>query len=268
MSEVVGRSDEPEGIDRPSDRVRRVVALPGTFCAPMVFDPLRELVEPRFDVRALPWMTEAPECGIDEVAEWVAGMISSSASGSAIVVGHSTGGAVALRLAAERPELVEGLMLVNTGPNMHRHGDVTSLIDGMERDGTEQVVRAVIERSFHHSPSDEDRRRLLDYGDSVPLIAALQALRSQHATDLEPVLPDLPMPVSIVHGRFDPVRTVDVAEGMAAAIPDASLRIVDAGHSPTYETPDAVAEALVALERRSGPVRGADGATGRGRVRR
>lgn len=58
------------------------------------------------------------------------------------------------------------------------------------------------------------------------------------------------MPVSIVHGRFDPVRTADGAEAMAAAVPDASLHLVDAGHSPMYEKPAAVAESLEELDRR------------------
>lgn len=225
---------------------RTAFALPGTFCAPMVFEPLQDLLGPRFEVRALSWMTEAADRSIPGAADWVAGLISAPA----IVMGHSTGGAIALQLAATRPDLVSGLMLLNTGPNMKRHGDVVSLIADMERNGTAEVVEAVLERSFRTAPPPDDLRRLRDYGRSVPLVAALEALRSQHAIDLEPALASLSMPVSIVHGRFDPVRSVDVAEGMAEAAPDSALRIVEAGHSPMHEVPGAVADALDELDRR------------------
>ncbi|GAB3693230.1 alpha/beta fold hydrolase [Saccharopolyspora tripterygii] len=225
---------------------RTAFALPGTFCAPMVFEPLQQLLDPRFEIRALSWMTDAEDRSLSGAADWVAGMIPEPA----LVVGHSTGGAIALQLAATHPELVSGLMLLNTGPNMKRHGDVTALIEGMERNGTAEVVDAVLERSFRTAPPPDDLRRLRDYGRSVPLAAALEALRSQHAVDLEPELSSLRMPVSIVHGRFDPVRTVDVAEGMAEAAPDSTLRIVEAGHSPMYEVPDAVADALDELGHR------------------
>lgn len=230
-------------------RARVVVALPGTFCSPFVFERLRPLLDGRFELRALSWMTDAPACTVEDVAAWVADSISSARSAPALVVGHSTGGAIALRLALARPELVAGLMLINTGPDMHGHGDVTTLLSTMERDGTADVVRAVIGRSFHVAPSIEDRRHLLEYGQAIPLKAALDVLRSQRAVDFGPELPLVHMPVSIVHGRFDGVRTVQVARGMAAALPDARLTLVDAGHSPMYEAPDTVAEALDELDR-------------------
>lgn len=235
--------------DPDAGRTRAVVALAGTFCSPLVFEQLRPLLGDRFAVRALSWMTDAPSCTIDDAAAWVA---DSAPRGPLLLVGHSTGGAIALRLALARPDLVGGLMLINTGPNMHHHGDVTSLITTMEREGTADVARAVIERSFHIAPPPDDLRRFLDYADRVPLRAALEALRSQRTTDLAPDLPSVRVPVAIVHGRHDPVRTAAGAESMTAAFPDGQLHLVDAGHSPMYEAPAAVAEALRALDGRIG----------------
>lgn len=230
-------------------RRRTVVALAGTFCSPLVFEPLRPLLDARFELRALSWMTEAPSCTIDEVAAWVADSVPQE---PLLLVGHSTGGAIALRLALARPDLVDGLVLLNTGPNMHHHGDVTTLISTMEREGTAEVASAVIERSFHVSPPPEDLQQFLEYGRGVPLRAALEALRSQRDTDLAPALPSVRVPVAVVHGRFDPVRSAAVAENMAAALPNAHLHLVEAGHSPMYEAPAAVAAALDELSGRVG----------------
>lgn len=102
------------GRDEPApdaDPDRAVVALAGTFCSPLVFEQVRPLLGDRFDVRALSWMTNAPSCTIDGAAAWVA---DSAPPGPLLLVGHSTGGAIALRLALTRPELVGGLMLINT----------------------------------------------------------------------------------------------------------------------------------------------------------
>ncbi|MGY0490155.1 alpha/beta fold hydrolase [Streptomyces sp. WG-D5] len=230
---------------------RTVVALPGTFCSPLIFERVTRLLGDRFDVRAPDWMTQAPTCTLDGAAAWVAGRLPGDGRAPVLLMGHSTGGAIALRLALSRPDLVGGLMLINTGPHMRGHGDVTALITRMERDGTSDVVGAVLDRSFHHPPTSEDRQRLLDHGLKAPLKAALEVLRSQHATDFTSALPSLRMPVSIVHGRFDAVRTVDVAQNMADALPDARLHLVDAGHTPVYETPAAVAEAVEELDRRA-----------------
>jgi pimeloyl-ACP methyl ester carboxylesterase len=245
--------------DADAIRARTVVALAGTFCAPLVFERLAELLDGRFALHAPSWMTDAPAWGVEDVSGWVADRISAGGPDPVLVVGHSTGGAIALRLALTRPDLVGGLMLVNTGPHMHGHGDVTSLISTMERDGTAGVARAVVDRSFHTPPPPEDRRLLLDYGLAVPVRAAMDVLRSQHATDFTPALPALRMPVSVVHGRFDGVRTVEAARAMAAAVPDGHLRVVDAGHTPVYEAPGAVADALVELDRRVRAARGGSG---------
>ena len=226
-----------------------VAAVPGTFCSPLIFDRLRPLIGA--ELRAFSWMTDAPVWTVDAVAAWVAERIAAEHDGPVLLLGHSTGGAIALRLALTRPELVRGLMLVNTGPNMRRHGDVVDTIARMEREGTANVVPAILDRSFHIALAAEDRGRLLDYGLAASPQAALDILRSQHAADLEPELPALRMPVSVVHGRFDRVRTVAEAEAMAAAVPDGRLLIVDAGHSPMYEVPEAVAEALGELDRRA-----------------
>ncbi|MGP3776019.1 alpha/beta fold hydrolase [Streptomyces sp. SDT5-1] len=231
-------------------RTRTVVALPGTFCSPVIYERVRHLLAERFDVDAPSWMTDAPDCTLDGVATWVADRVTAAARGPVLLIGHSTGGAIALRLATTRPDLVGGLMLVNTGPHMRGHGDVAALIAGMERDGASGVIGPVLDRSFHTAPTPDDRQRLLDYAHRAPLRAALDVLRSQHTTDLTPDLPALRMPVSVVHGRHDPVRTVDAAESMAAAIPDARLHLLDAGHSPMYETPAEVATAIGELERR------------------
>lgn len=46
----------------------------------------------------------------------------------AVVIGHSTGGALAQELALAHPDVVAGLVLVDTGPDMHEHGDAGAIL--------------------------------------------------------------------------------------------------------------------------------------------
>jgi pimeloyl-ACP methyl ester carboxylesterase len=164
--------------------------------------------------------------------------------GPAVVVGHSTGGAIALELALRFPALVSALVLVDTGPNMRDHGDVDGILQAMRDDWGDGLRAAIIDRSFATPPPATVRSSLLDYARRVPQQAALDVLTSQRTLDYAPRLPSLGMPVAVVHGVRDPVRTVDQARAFAAALPGASLALVDCGHTPPFEQPVAVAAAL------------------------
>ncbi|WP_197501178.1 alpha/beta fold hydrolase [Mycobacterium sp. 852002-51057_SCH5723018] len=227
-----------------------VVALPGTFCAPRIFARLAAIITDEYQLEALSWMTDAPAWSIDELAEWVASFIEEHFR-KVILIGHSTGGAIALRLAGLRPDLIRGLMLINTGPNMNHHDGVLGLVADIEQDRMSAAVHAVLQRCFHIQPSPDDLQALLDYGLAVPPRAALDVLHSQHRTDLLPSLGAVQVPVAVVHGRHDRVRSVFEARVMAASVPDGSLIMASCGHSPMYEVPELVSSALRELDRRT-----------------
>ncbi|MBO3678644.1 alpha/beta fold hydrolase [Streptomyces sp. NEAU-YJ-81] len=223
------------------------IALPGTFCAPAIFDGLGHALAGHCRLRALSWMTDADACRIPSLAEWVAGRIRADSGEPVVLIGHSTGGAIALQTAAHHPGLLRGLVLINTGPHMRGHGDVDTLIDAITTDGVEAMTRRVMQRSFKVPPPAAELERFLAYGSAIPTRSAVEALTSQRDTDLTAVLPTIHVPVAVVHGRHDPVRTTADAAAMAQTFPNATLQTVDAGHSPMYECPDAVRAIVVEL---------------------
>jgi hypothetical protein len=99
------------------------------------------------------------------------------------------------------------------------------------------VIATITDRSFHYQPTSSEREQLLDYARGIPARVVLEVLRSQHALDFGPSLGHIRRPVSIVHGHYDGVRTVEQAKAMTDAFADAELHVVDAGHSPMYEAP-------------------------------
>jgi pimeloyl-ACP methyl ester carboxylesterase len=57
-------------------------------------------------------------------------------------------------------------------------------------------------------------------------------------------LAGLGVPAVVVHGRHDRARSPRQGQELAEQLPNAEFRLVDAGHTPVYETPAAVAAAV------------------------
>jgi pimeloyl-ACP methyl ester carboxylesterase len=217
----------------------RVVAIAGTLCAPAVFRRLELRLDGRVELDAVSWMTEPGPWDLASVADRITEPV--------VVIGHSTGGAVALRLVTRHAPLVAGLLLVDTGAHMRGHGDVDAVVAALPSAGRAQVHAALLDRSFATPLDPAFRAELLDYAAAVPPEAAIEVLRSQRDTDLTPELASIGSPVTVLHGRHDPVRTVDGARELAAAIPGARLRLLDTGHTPVHEAPDEVATEVLDL---------------------
>ena len=75
------------------------------------------------------------------------------------------------------------------------------------------------------------------------VMAALTAMRDR--PDSTPLLPHIQVPALVVVGAADVVTPPPAAEAMAAALPDARLRVIaGAGHLANLEAPDEFSRAL------------------------
>jgi pimeloyl-ACP methyl ester carboxylesterase len=63
----------------------------------------------------------------------------------------------------------------------------------------------------------------------------------------EDVLGEIEIPVRVVAGTSDAFVPLELAQKTAAAIPGAKLDVLDCGHFPLYEAPEAVTASLEAL---------------------
>lgn len=219
------------------------IAIPGTLCSPTVFRRLGARLANRVVLDPVSWMTEPGPWDLGTVADRIAGRL----AGPVAVIGHSTGGAIAMSLALAHPGLVSALLIVDSGAHMKGHGDVDRILATMEHSWGPDLHAAVLDRSFASPLDPADRADLLAYAAEVPVQAALEALRSQRDLDLTPRLAGLTCPVTVVHGTLDPTRTPAQAQELADSIPGARLRLLDTGHTPVYEDPDNVADELLAL---------------------
>jgi 3-oxoadipate enol-lactonase len=221
-----------------------MVALPGTMCSPAVFEPLSRALAGQVIVDPFSWLTQPGPWDIPAVAERVTRHISRHWGRPVLLCGHSTGGAIALQLAITRPGSVLGLVLVDTGAHMKGHGDVDAILDRIRDDWGQELRAAVLDRSFKVPLSPQVRAEYLTWAAALSQQAVFDVLASQRDLDLTAGLAGLAMPAVVVHGRHDRARPPQQGRELADQLPDAEFRLVDAGHTPVYETPGAVAAAV------------------------
>lgn len=151
----------------------------------------------------------APVVSLAEQAETIAGLLD-SLGGPAVVVGSSYGGPVALRLAADHPGLVAGVMLVG-GAADPAHERVHPL----QRVAAMPAIAAILPRPLAHSNAELLALR----GELVALADDLGRIRA---------------PVTILHGLGDtlvpPENAAYLAERLTGAARTRVVLVAQAGH--------------------------------------
>jgi pimeloyl-ACP methyl ester carboxylesterase len=199
---------------------------------------------------------------VDDFAGAVAGVLEAEGVGSALVVGHSFGGLVALRLAHRRPEVVRGLVLVAPA------GIATSsrIVEATVIAATTIRPGRAVERLRHRWADRVWYRRALFrpwfVSDPVALsprathgLLAAQARhtntraagRAMVADDPRRDLAEVRCPTLVLWGARDAQLPLDDAFEYARRL-RAKLRLVaDCGHLVIVERPHAVLDAIYDL---------------------
>ncbi|MFD6188515.1 alpha/beta fold hydrolase [Streptomyces sp. NPDC060275] len=169
----------------------------------------------------------------------------------AVWVGHSMGGMKCLRMALRHPSLVSALVLVDTRPdeepeNTRRPFEAmveAVLADGMSADLAAMVARLNFRRDFLTS---DTARTWTEH------FTTLTGERIEHAChsvyrrgDLTGRLPEVDVPVLVVHGADDVPIRLPVVREYTARMPRARLVVLPAtGHTPPLERPGELLAAI------------------------
>ncbi len=177
---------------------------------------------------------------------------------NACVVGHDLGGAVAQWMALHAPERVTRLALVNSvgldgWPRWRTR--VAQRLAPLARRVPAPLVAGEAYAALMRGFADRDEgRRALDlflrpFATRVGRDALLAHLDAQRPDDTAAMaLGDVRTPTAILHGARDPFVPVSLARRLAAAIPGATLDVLDgAAHFTPLDAPDRVAAAVGAL---------------------
>jgi pimeloyl-ACP methyl ester carboxylesterase len=168
---------------------------------------------------------------------------------SAVLVGSSSGGYVAQRVAVDHPDRVAGLVLVGAPRSLHGRPAFADEVDRLTDPVDPEWVRASLAWfPLHHPVPDWYLADRVADGARTPARVWQQAL-----TGLTEALPPtetgtITAPTVIIWGERDDLLPRADADLLAAAIPNSHLVIYeDTGHLVLWECPDRVAHHLTTL---------------------
>ena len=202
------------------------------------------------DLRGL-GLSDAPDLGysMPTYADDLAALLEALQVDEVVLVGLSMGGYVAFEFLRRHRERVRALVLFDTRadadvPDVRRARDQQSSLareHGAAAVAEQMLPRMLAPAAAQSTPHVVERVREMMLAAPVAGIAgALAAMRDRSdSSALLATLDDLP--TMVVVGEEDVMTPVDLARGMASAIPGARLELVPgAGHLPPIEAPGVV----------------------------
>ena len=178
-----------------------------------------------------------------DLAADLVSVLEERAISSAVLVGHSMGAATAVRVALERPDLVNGLVQITPAYPGSAYLDDASLAywdrlaAGLEADGADGFMRAF------EPPDDErwrepvlkfTRQRIERHLHPEALAQAVRVVPRSAAFDGIERLEEIAVPALVVASRdeSDPTHPLAVSEEYARRFPNADLVVEDPGEAP------------------------------------
>ncbi len=191
--------------------------------------------------------------GIDYMADTAAAVLELAGVERCTVVGHSMGGYVALSLAANHPEKVEGLVLFHSSPNAdtpEKAANRQREIELIEAGKKEMLAKVNPGRGFAEANLRRCAEAIEDLAEQVMLtedeaiVAVLKGMSQRK--DRNEDMRRLGIPELMIFGLGDNYIPVAAAESMALAQPQARVAwLENSGHMGFVEQPR---ESLAILE--------------------
>jgi pimeloyl-ACP methyl ester carboxylesterase len=190
-----------------------------------------------------------------DLGRQAADLVSSLGEERAIFAGLSQGGMIFMRLALENPDIVRGLILMDTSagpenaetlPQYEQLREALVSGDDATREATVDIVATILygEPWRNANPDGVAHERALMLGHPREgLDLACRAVFDRD--DVTERLGEISAPTLVICGELDAATTPDLSEVLAARIAGAELAMIpDAGHHSPIENPAPVTAAI------------------------
>jgi pimeloyl-ACP methyl ester carboxylesterase len=184
-------------------------------------------------------------------ADVVEEMVAQLAPDGAVIAGNSVGGFAAARLAIRHPNLVRGLVLLDSGGFLGRGPRVRAFCALMSRPRFLRAIYPAFSARYMHARTPADRRARATgiattrRGPGLRAVSELWRSFASPEHDLRRHADRISSPTLLLWGRRDPVIPYRVGVTLERNIPGARLVGFDSGHVPHTTDPDGVAAELV-----------------------
>lgn len=169
---------------------------------------------------------------IDAWADWCLERLNQPA----VVMGHSLGGAIAQVMALKAPTLVQGLVLVGTGPHLPVNATLLDRLKTAPAEALAQITRWSLARDADPGLLAKSLAQVAD----VDGHSAYRQFLACTNFDVRDRLDDIRCPRIIIQGAEDRMTPAALTGEFLTAWPDAlHYTVPHAGHSMMVENPDA-----------------------------
>jgi pimeloyl-ACP methyl ester carboxylesterase len=195
----------------------------------------------------LPGHGRSEGSGCETIAGYVAAVtafLDHCAVDSAVVIGHSMGGAVAQELALSEPDYVSSLVLIGTGARLRVDPGILEAIEHDFENAVDIVTQYAWSPDTDAALKELGRRALSDTGSQVLLGDFLACDRF----DVMNRLGAIEVPALVIGGSADRLTPLTYSRFLSEQIPHAQLVVVEgAGHMVMLEQPETVGDAVEAF---------------------
>ena len=156
---------------------------------------------------------------------------------TAILLGNSMGGHIALIFSKEHPEMVDGMVLTGSSGLYE-----SAMGDSFPRRGDKDYIRTKTEEVFYDPKvaTDELVDRVFEIANNrVSILRLLGYAKSAIRHNMAEDLPDFKMPVCLIWGEHDKVTPPNVANEFHELLPNSELHWMPlCGHAAMWEHPE------------------------------
>jgi len=241
----------------------RIAFIHGVGLDGSMWEPVREFLEPEYDVQVLELMGHGrhPKAAREVSLPELSADVADSLLPGTHLVGFSLGALVAQHIARFRPELVASLASVASVCNRtpEERAAVMRRLESAEADFP-ATVEASIQRWYPDGTSVpaavvEQTRDVLLRNDPGSFVACYRVFAAADA-EIGPELQHIAVPSLAVTGELDPGSTPGMSARLAAAIPGSTYSIVrGTRHMMPVERPQELATILTAFIKEHSHVR-------------
>lgn len=169
----------------------------------------------------------------------------------AVLAGMSQGGFLSLRCALTHPDIVRGLVMIDSqaGPELaekmpaYKQMIDTFVNQGLTPELGNAIAFIILGQNFAQAEDWKEKWRGFK---PVNIMGTFQALAGRD--DITERLPEIDVPTLIIHGDADVAIPLDRAKVMEEKLPNAHLTVIPgAGHAANLSHPEPVNQALAAF---------------------
>ena len=188
------------------------------------------------------------DASVESYAEAASTLLTTLGIGPVFVAGHSLGGSVAVMLAASRPDLVQGLVLISSCAKAPQSSGTFKALLGSLPVPFRRMLFSSTARSFLFAlgaTNSAVQLALRDLRNCRPETVR-KDMAAAEAMNLEDMAKNLRTPALILCGSSDIVTPLRLSEKLNDLIPGARLHVVDqAGHMLPLEAPERVNQEIM-----------------------